>query len=162
MADVVIVADSGPLIGLACIGKLELVRGLGQRVLVPPAVLAEVTGDLAAPGAAVIAAAAWIEVEAPDVAAVRGYLVDLDEGEAEAVALAQRHASSLLLVDDKKARRVAKAAHQAIIGTVGLLAWAKREGRISEVKTSLLALQRVGIRLSEDLVAQILKDVGET
>ena len=78
-----------------------------------------------------------------------------------AEALAQKRALSLLLVDDKRARRVARAAHQEIIGTVGLLAWAKRAGIIAEVRSSLFALRANGIWLSDQLVEDILKAVGE-
>lgn len=48
----VIVADSSPLIGLARIGQLELLKRSGRRILVPPAVWDEVTvHGLGSPGA---------------------------------------------------------------------------------------------------------------
>jgi predicted nucleic acid-binding protein len=43
MTEWVIVADSNPLIGLARIGQLEILHKLASRVVVPPAVQAEVT-----------------------------------------------------------------------------------------------------------------------
>jgi hypothetical protein len=67
MTEWVIVADSSPLIGLARIGQLEILRKLASRVLMPPAVRDEITQYRRdAPGAAIIGQAAWIEVEAPD------------------------------------------------------------------------------------------------
>ena len=43
MTEWVIVADSSPLIGLARIGQLEILHKLASRVVMPPAVQAEVT-----------------------------------------------------------------------------------------------------------------------
>ena len=54
MTEAIIVADSGPLIGLARIDQLELLRRLAERVVVPGEVWREVTGNLSAPGAKVV------------------------------------------------------------------------------------------------------------
>lgn len=43
MTEEVIVADSSPLIGLARIGQLDILRKLASRVLMPPAVRDEAT-----------------------------------------------------------------------------------------------------------------------
>lgn len=43
MPEWVVVADSSPLIGLARIGQLEILRKLASRVLMPPAVRDEAT-----------------------------------------------------------------------------------------------------------------------
>ena len=47
----IIIADSSPLIALARIGQLPVLRGLAKRVVVPGAVWAEVAGNRVAPGA---------------------------------------------------------------------------------------------------------------
>jgi predicted nucleic acid-binding protein len=67
-----IIADSSPLIGLARIGQLGLLPKLAKRVIAPAAVHAEVTLARAnAPGAAEVAAQAWIEVQAADGRTIR-------------------------------------------------------------------------------------------
>ena len=54
-----VVADSSPLIGLSSIGRLDILRAVFARVLVPAAVHAEVVVEGAGrPGAAEVAAAA--------------------------------------------------------------------------------------------------------
>ena len=53
---------------------------------------------------------------------------DLDNGEAEAIALLLEQSSEALLLDEKKARQVARRMTLPILGTLGLLIWAKRQG----------------------------------
>jgi predicted nucleic acid-binding protein len=159
----VIVADSSPLIGLARIGQLDLLRRSGRKILVPPAVWDEVTlQGRGAPGATEVRqAAAWLEIQAPDSASVAPLRLVVDRGEAEAIALAQGVESSLLLIDDAKARRVAQQLGLRLVGTVGLLRRAKKAGWISELRPQLEALQRNGIYIRQKLIDAVLQDVGE-
>ena len=43
MKEPLLVADSGPLIAFARMGRLDVLRGLASRLIVPPAVWREVT-----------------------------------------------------------------------------------------------------------------------
>ncbi|MFL6233571.1 MAG: hypothetical protein ACJ76N_10595 [Thermoanaerobaculia bacterium] len=52
-----IVADAGPLIGLAQIGLLPLLRDLYSKILIPPKVHAELQIPLLRPGYEVLAGA---------------------------------------------------------------------------------------------------------
>ena len=52
-----VVADTGPLIALARVERLELLRWLFERVVVPPAVHAELVLDSNRPGARVLSSA---------------------------------------------------------------------------------------------------------
>ncbi len=163
MTEWVVVADSSPLIGLARIGQLEILRKLASRVLMPPAVREEITLQRReAPGAATIRQATWIEVEAPDPLEVAPLAILLDRGEAEAIALAQRVPDATLLLDDARARRVAERLGIRRIGTVGLLRRAKKAGLILAVKPHLEALMANGIYIHRSLVDAVLKDVGES
>lgn len=159
----VIVADSSPLIGLARIGKLDLLRRISRRILVPPAVWDEITVQgRGAPGAdEVRLAASWLEIKTPVSTSVAALKLVLDRGEAEAIALAQSTETSLLLIDDAKARRVAQQLGLRLIGTVGLLRRAKKIGLISELRPHLEALRRNGIYIRQKLVDTVLQDVGE-
>lgn len=162
--ELVLVADTSPLIGLARIGQLDLLRRFAKRVLVPPAVWAEVAGDGdAAPGAKEVRAAAeWLAISSlPDPDTVVSLNLLVDRGEAEAIALAQSIPSSLLLVDDSRARRVAQGVGVRLVGTVGLLRRAKIAGWIPELRPHLEALQRNGIYIRQKLVDAVLADVGE-
>jgi predicted nucleic acid-binding protein len=162
-AELAIVADSSPLIGLARIGQLELLRRFAKRVAVPPAVWEEVSGhSYDAPGAKEVRAAEWLAIEKPpDPDTVASLNLLVDRGEAEAIALAQSIPSSLLLVDDSRARRVAQRLGVRLVGTVGLLGRAKKMGWIPQLRPHLEALQRNGIYIRQELIEAVLADVGE-
>jgi uncharacterized protein len=158
----IIIADSSPLIGLARIGQLELLPRLSRRVVVPRAVWTEVTSARTdAPGASEVAAQTWIEVLEPDRQVVAPLLIMVGQGEAEAIALAQRESSSVLLLDDSKARKLAERLGLRRMGTVALLGQAKREGMIPKLKPALDALVANGVYIRQELIAAALQAVGE-
>jgi predicted nucleic acid-binding protein len=131
----IIIADSSPLIALARIGQLELLRRMARRIIVPRAVHAEVTAAKAdAPGAADVAAQSWLEVRDADLAIVAPLLILIGRGEAEAIALAQREPTAVLLMDDMRARKLADRLGLRRMGTVALLGQAKREGAIPKAR----------------------------
>lgn len=57
----IVVSDASPLISLAVIGHLELLKHLYERVLIPEAVYHELTGsDAELPGASAVRTLEWI------------------------------------------------------------------------------------------------------
>lgn len=84
----------------------------------------------------------------------------VDEGEAEAIALAYERGFQIIL-DDRQARSVAKNLGISIIGTVGVLVKAKQAGLIPFLKPLLDELQVNGFYLNEDLKVEALKLVEE-
>jgi predicted nucleic acid-binding protein len=161
-AEELIIADSSPLIGLARIGQLGLLPKLANRIVVPAAVHAEVTAARAdAPGAAEVAAQAWIEVQEADPVAVAPLLILVGRGEAEAIALAQWDSAAVLLVDDLRARKLAQRLGLRRMGTVALLGQAKREGLIPKLKPTLDALVAQGIYIRRELIEAALNEAGE-
>jgi hypothetical protein len=161
-AEELIIADSSPLIGLARIGQLGLLPKLANRIVVPAAVHAEVTAARAdAPGAAEVAAQAWIEVQEADPVAVAPLLILVGRGEAEAIALAEWDSAAVLLVDDLRARKLAQRLGLRRMGTVALLGQAKREGLIPKLKPTLDALVAQGIYIRRELIEAALNEAGE-
>ncbi|WGV26131.1 DUF3368 domain-containing protein [Halotia branconii] len=87
---------------------------------------------------------------------------DLDKGEAEAIALLLEQSLEALLLDEKKARQVARRMNLQILGTLGLLIWAKRQGVIVNLQEQLDALRTVAkFRLSQQVYDEALRQVGE-
>lgn len=82
-------------------------------------------------------------------------------GESEAMALAIE-LNELLVLDDKKARRIAHQIGIEIIGTVGVLLRAKTKGIISTIKPILDELNAVDFRISPALYQQALRLAQET
>ena len=134
----VVIADTGPLIALARIGQLDLLRRLYGRVVVPPAVHTELAIDSNRPGAKALAgvfAAGWADVVAVTDASVR---LELDQllgpGEAEAIALAEQEDTRFLLIDDARGRRTARSRGVPVVGVAGVLLAAKSRGELSAVE----------------------------
>jgi len=97
------------------------------------------------PGAEEVASARWIAVEKVEDRALVSLLSgDLDEGEAEAITLCKEKNVEVVLLDEKDARRAAHRLGLKVLGTVGLLVWAKRVGIISNLKEQLDKLQSTG------------------
>ena len=84
-----------------------------------------------------------------------------DAGEAAAIQMAIEQQADLLVIDDKKGRRVAKMKGLAIVGTGGLLLAAKKAGLLREIAPILEKLIAGGYRLSTALRDQLLKIAGE-
>lgn len=160
----VVVADAGPLIGLAVSGHLDALGAAFTRVLVPPAVAAELQLDASRPGSTALSYAArdgWLlTVELPEGSDVAVLTQILDPGEAEAIVLAQS-LSKRLLIDDRRGRAVARRRGLTIIGTGGVLLLAKREGVVDRIAPILDALSSHGYRLSRGLRKELLRLSGE-
>jgi uncharacterized protein len=77
------------------------------------------------------------------------------------MALYKRPGADRLLVDDLRARRIARLNSIAIIGSLGVLLLAKEEGHLAAVRPRLEAIRSAGIHLSEQLIAEALQVAGE-
>lgn len=161
-----LVADAGPLIGLARIGQADLLRRLYGTVWIPPRVLSELRIGERRPGALILAKAleeAWLEVETlPEEAAAASLLAFLDPGEAEVILLAEQIEGRAVLLDDRRARGLARRRGLHVVGTGGVLLAAKREGLLGEVAPALEALSAAGYRLSAPLTKRLLEMAGES
>ncbi|HEU0015628.1 MAG TPA: DUF3368 domain-containing protein [Longimicrobium sp.] len=159
----IVVSDSSPLIALATVGHLDLLRELYREVLIPQAVRQEVVEDARDPAVAQqILDAAWIETATGSEAALPLEVGRLDPGEAAAIALALRVGADLLLVDDLQARMAAARMGIRITGMAGVLMDAKKHGMLPAVKPVLDQLSRLlAFRLGADLYQFILDTAGE-
>ncbi len=156
----VVVADTGPLIALALLGVLPVLPSLFSVVYVPDGVVLEATRDMARPGAKAIAnAIEHNHIVCQSIVISDAYLdlaELLDKGEAEALALAE-HLNAIVLVDERRGRKVAIKRGIALTGIAAVLIKAKRAGEIAAVKPLLRQLTESGYRLSSKLVDEVLK-----
>lgn len=161
------VADSSTLISLAVIGRLELLREFHGKILVPPAVWREVVLEgRGKPGAAEVEEAeqaGWIEVVSPENRDLVKLLErELDEGEAEAIALAVECGAEVIFLDESEARRIAEIYDIPRAGTVGVLLRAKLAGKIPSLRAELdLLLRERGFRLSDEIYRRVLQEAWE-
>lgn len=133
----IVVSNASPLIILAKIGRLEVLRLLHGRVIVPAEVYAEVViPGVALPGAMQIAQAGWIETRRlGNIEALSDALaVALAQGELAAILLAEEIKADLILLDDRPARRLAVAKGLRVRGCVGILEAAYRKGYLADLR----------------------------
>ncbi len=155
-----VVCNSSPLIHLAKIGKLGLLRKFFDEILIPEAVYREciLEGGMR-DDAKRIVGAKWIRVVGIENIALKKALnTVLDEGESEAIVLALQESAELILIDDYEAREFARTYGLKITGTIGILIKAKYEGDISNMGEVLEKLKRTGFWLSDDLCNRVLYD----
>lgn len=159
----IVVSDSSALIALACAGELNLLRDLFGEVLIPRRVWDEV-GQANRPGAEQVAAAEWIRtVPAPDTSFLLALEGEVDPGEAEAIALAYEVKADIVLLDERRARKLAISMGFTVVGVVGVLLRAKQQGFLPQLRPALdrmKTLQR--FRISTKLYEETLRDAGET
>jgi predicted nucleic acid-binding protein len=158
-----IVCNSGPLIALVLAGQLDVLGELYQRVLVPEAVIQEVTGAGAGRvGAAEVASSMWLE-RVPGGFPLEPLLAkELGPGEAAVIATAHRLGAKLVLIDERRGRRIAEQAYGLRVkGSAGVLVSAKRAGFIPVVRPFLERMRTQGYYLSQRLFERALEEAGE-
>ncbi len=160
----IVVSDTSPIIGLAAVGHLDLLHELYGAILLPTAVLDELTAvKPPAPALRELQSADWFQVvEVRESALIAALELGLDRGEAEAIALAVEREADLLLLDERKARAVARSLERPVIGVLGVLVEAKRRQLLPAVRPVLdELLTRAGFRISESLRSRVLQETGE-
>ncbi len=85
----------------------------------------------------------------------------MDKGEASALALAIEKKTATIILDDLRARKVAKSLKLKITGTLGVLVKAKQDGVIDKVKPLIDELRKTDFRASETVIKKILDVCGE-
>jgi predicted nucleic acid-binding protein len=154
-----VVSNTGPLIALAQVGQFDLLRRLFGKIIVPPAVRAEIQDEISV---AAFTAADWITVQpAQDTLAAQLLQEELDAGESAAIVLAKELGVDLVLIDERAAVRKARALDLRVIGTLGVLLLGKRAEYLSAIKPLLDSLGQNDFRMSANLYDQDLCDAGE-
>ncbi|MBD0350202.1 MAG: DUF3368 domain-containing protein [Flavisolibacter sp.] len=147
-----IVSDTSCLILLNKIGELYLLQKLFGRVITTQIVADEFGKELPD----------WISIQNPADGKKQLILeAALDKGEASSIALALEKEDCLLIIDELRGRKLAKRLGLTITGTLGVLAQARQNRYISALKPLLNKIKQTDLRLSEQLVQQTLKEVGE-
>lgn len=156
------VVNTTPIIALASIGRLDLLKDLYLEVVIPEAVRAEiVAGSAKRVGAAQLQQASWIRTVALQDAGRADLLSDLDRGEAEVIALAQELNATLVIIDERLGRRHARRLGLPLTGTMGVLLRAKERGLIVKVEPLVNEIREAGVRLADSLVLRVLQMAGE-
>jgi predicted nucleic acid-binding protein len=157
-----VAADASPLIGLATVGALPLLRELFGTVIITRLVKDEVTGRPDRPGARELDAAmreGWVRVAPAPPETWRH--TGIDPGEASTIALAAQHEGALVLMDDALGTAQAAALGLEVLGLAGVLLAAKRARLIEAVQPLVARLAGRGFTLPDDVRRTLLRDAGE-
>ncbi len=158
----VVVADTGPLIALALVDGVPLLRVLFREVFVTPEVAKELLAGRGRPGERLLEGHPWIQVRAAHVAPDRLLVEELDPGESSAIALARELPSAVLLMDERRGRRLARLAYGLEVrGSLGVLVDARRAGLVGPLEGLVARLMKGGIHLSGEVIGHALQAVGE-
>ena len=142
-----IVSDSTCLIGLERINRLDIPPQLYNKFWIPAAVSTEIGFSLP-----------WLEVrQVQNQTLVSSLRSQVGWGESEAIALSIEIENATILLDDKKARRIAEQFGLPITGTVGMLLKAKRRGVVEAIAPVLDALESAEFRVSPALRRRALE-----
>ncbi len=154
----IVVSNSSPLIALAKIGKLYILRELFKEIIIPKAVWNEVVvKGKGKPGAEEVEKAEWIKVkEVRDKLSVEVLKGEIEIGEAEAIILAKELNADLLIMDEKIPRIIAESIGLRVIGSLAILYIAKKRGLIKENFDEIVKeLRAKGIRFSDDVTNKL-------
>lgn len=88
-------------------------------------------------------------------------LCELEQGEAEVIILAKEKEIDQVLIDEKVARLQAEVLGLNVIGTLGLLLKAKKEGLLPSIRPLITKILNSGIWIKDEIVKGILKDAEE-
>ena len=147
-----IIADTSCLIIYDKINKLEILRDTFVELIVTDEVAEEFDGELPD----------WIAIR--QITNQNQYfklVKNLGKGEASSITLALEFDDSLLIIDERKGRKIAEEMKIEIIGSLGVLIKAKKTGAIESVKEILNLIDKTNFRISNSIKTQVLKKAGE-
>jgi predicted nucleic acid-binding protein len=152
----IVIADTSPLHYLILLEHVEVLQRLYGRVIIPKAVVYELQSERTPPRVRqwMAGPSSWLEVREiavpPDTA-----LAELDQGEREAIALAEALRADALILDEKRGRREAERRNLRVIGTVRVLDDAA-EADLIDLPAALERLQAFGFYLDAKLTQFLL------
>ncbi len=155
----IIVSDTSPINYLVLIDEIELLPRLFGRVIIPPAVAKELQHP-AAPEAVkqwIGSPPAWLEILD---ASFIDPTIRLDLGETVAISLALEINADQILLDDKKAVKVALARGLGVAGTLNVLELAAIRGWI-DLPMAIAKLQQTNFRAVAELIQKLLDEDAE-
>lgn len=148
----IIISDTSCFIILSKIGEMDLLEKVYGQVITTEEIAIEYGETLPV----------WVEVVSVK-DKMRQQLLEfqIDKGESSAIALALEIPESTIILDDFKARKVAKQLGLTITGTLGVIIKAKLLGKIESIKPILEKIKETNFRISTDIENQALKEANE-
>jgi len=158
-ASEIVVSDTSPLLNLALIDQLDLLRSQFEQLTIPTQVWSELTdGDAGIDALSELrdeGVLTVVEVEQSDLFVEIRHQLDL--GETAAICYAVEQDADLLLIDEQEGRRVARRHDLDVTGVIGILLRGANDGDIA-IQAELDALREAGFWISDDLYSKVLSE----
>lgn len=156
-----VVSNTSPILNLAIVDQLVLLRRQFSEILIPNAVLDELKVSEERPGSQAIReviSSGWIQTQEVSNEPLAQLLKQtLDRGEAEAITLSVELEADWTLLDEREGRKVAKSLGLKVTGILGVLLRAKQIGELDSLEPVIDDLiNKAGFRIAPQLLAQIL------
>ncbi len=152
-----IISNTTPIITLLTISKLELLKELYGKIIIPQGVFEEIEEGKKKDYYTDLSAIDWIEIKSITDREPLKYISDLDKGEAEVIVLANELKADLLIIDEKAGREYANHFNLKLTGTIGVLLKSKELGLINKIKPLLHTMKENGIWLNHKFIDKVLK-----
>lgn len=150
--ETVVISDTSCLIILDKIGQLSLLKAAYSQVFVTTTVATEFGQTLPD----------WVGIKSPTNDALTHLLEEtIDPGEASSIALAVEIKDCYLILDDLRARNVARSIGLQFTGTLGFIASVRRRGIIPAARPLFERILATDFRISKELVNSILEELAE-
>jgi len=146
----IVIADTSCFILLDNIGELEILKKLFGHVITTTIIAGEFGDPLPD----------WVKIRVVNDLQFQ-FTLDIDAGEASAIALAIESEPSLLIIDDNKGRKAAKKLNLNVTGSLGIFLSAKRAGIIPAITPIIEKIQQTNFRYSAAVLKEILTLAGE-
>jgi predicted nucleic acid-binding protein len=153
------VLNASPLIILARAGYLDLVPNLLSPVVIPRAVAAEINaGPADDPAIRFLAQPSWLSVV--DLLPALSPLATwhLGQGESEVLEYARRNPGTVAVLDDKAARRAARALDVPLIGTLGIIVGAAQKNLVPSVSAGIQTVRACGLYVDPTTVSRLIDE----
>jgi predicted nucleic acid-binding protein len=154
-----VVSNTTPVINLVGVGHLDVLPALYGTVTIADVVRDEyVAGKSTADPN--LDSLSWLQI-------VSSAPLDpslppqLGAGERATLSLASALAARAVLLDEAYGRRLARSRGLPVVGTLGVLLAAKQAGHLGAIKPIVEEMIRQGRRISQRLMAQVLRAAGE-
>lgn len=156
-----VVSNTTPFISLCSINMLHLIPAIFESVVVAASVQEECIegGKIFVPNLTTLP---WVTVLSVQPNRHLPALFELDRGERDTLLLASEHAGAMVLMDEKLGRNMAEYLGLQVVGTLGILAKARKLGLIPSFSGAALEMRQQGIFFSEALIHRIAAQLGES
>lgn len=159
-----LVSNTGPIIALALLDRLDILQSLFETVTISKEVHKELLeGGPSGRGLVPYQKASWIKVHPLSSSIDTLLMTVLDTGEASVIQLAGETKANYVLIDERKGRKIARDIFGfKVIGTARILVEAKKKGILnSSVGDALSRLKESGYWIHDNIVRAALREAGE-